>query len=40
MAAHGPLRSPRERVMFTGLIMIAVLVFCGLYLGRRLRRRL
>jgi hypothetical protein len=28
----------RERAMLIGLIIIAVLVFGGLYVGRRLRR--
>lgn len=31
--------SLKERAMLTGLIIIAVLAFAGLYIGRRLRRR-
>jgi hypothetical protein len=30
----------KERAMLTGLVIIAVLVFAGLYIGRRLRRHL
>jgi hypothetical protein len=33
-----PSGSSKESVMFTVLIVIAVLVCCGLYFGRRLRR--
>lgn len=39
IAGRSPRGSRREHAMFTGLIVIAVLAFSALYIGRRLRRR-